>query len=107
MKKKKNKEFKNKKIKKQNKTNIFNTTQKLHKGRELVINAFRSGFFQLKSSTGTERKILTSKQIIQRLKIALAQVKVGTNSKSVLNEIREIVYSLYQSREITKKYKIT
>ena len=48
-------------------------------------------------------KILTPKQIIQRLPIALAQVKAGNNSKSLLNEIRQIVYSLYQSKQITKK----
>ena len=39
----------------------------------------------------------------QRLPIALAQVKAGNNSKSLLNEIRQIVYSLYQSKNITKK----
>ena len=42
--------------------------------------------------------------MLQRLPIALAQVKVGNNSASILNEIRQIVYSLYQSKEITKKY---
>ena len=41
--------------------------------------------------------------MIQRLSIALAQVKAGNNSQSLLNEIRQIVYSLYQSNEITKK----
>ena len=41
--------------------------------------------------------------MLQRLLIALAQVKVGNNSESLLNEIRQIVYSLYQSKEITKK----
>ena len=41
--------------------------------------------------------------MLQRLPIALAQVKAGNNSESLLNEIRQIVYSLYQSREITKK----
>ena len=35
--------------------------------------------------------------------IALAQVKAGNNSESLLNEMRQIVYSLYQSKEITKK----
>ena len=35
--------------------------------------------------------------------IALAQVKAGNNSENLLIEIRQIVYSLYQSREITKK----
>ena len=54
-------------------------------------------------TTGTELKILKPKQMLQRLPIALAQVKVGNNSESLLNEIRQIVYSLHQSKEITKK----
>ena len=52
---------------------------------------------------GKGLKILTPKQILQRLPIALAQVKGGNNSESLLNEIRQIVYSLYQSKQITKK----
>ena len=47
--------------------------------------------------------MLTSKQMLQRLPRALALVKVVNNSESLLNEIREIVYSFYQSKEITKK----
>ena len=49
---------------------------------------------------GTRLKILTPKQMFQRLPIALAQIKAGNNSESLSNEIRQIVYSLYQ---ITKK----
>ena len=41
--------------------------------------------------------------MLQRLPIALAQVKAGNNSESLLNEIRQIVYSLYQSKQITQK----
>ena len=41
--------------------------------------------------------------MLQRLPIALAQVKAGNNSENLLNEIRQIAYSLYQSKEITKK----
>ena len=41
--------------------------------------------------------------MLQRLPIALAQVKAGNNSESFLNEIRQIVYSLYQSKQITQK----
>ena len=52
---------------------------------------------------GTGFKILSPKQMFQRLPIALAQVKAGNNSESLLNEIRQIVYSLYQSKQITKK----
>ena len=52
---------------------------------------------------GTGLKIVTPKQMLQRLPIALAQVKTGNNSESLLNEIRQILYSLYQSKQITKK----
>ena len=50
-----------------------------------------------------KRKILTPKQILQRSPISLAQVKAGNNSKKLLNKIRQIVYSLYQSKKITKR----
>ena len=56
-----------------------------------------------KKPIGTGLKILTAKQMLQRLSIALAQVKVGNNSEILLNEIRQTVYSLYQLKEITKK----
>ena len=52
---------------------------------------------------GKGLKILTPKQMLQRLPIALAQVKAGNNSDSLLNKIRQIVYSLHQSKQITKK----
>ena len=52
---------------------------------------------------GTGLKILTPNQMLQRLPIARAQVKAGNNSESLLNEISQIVYSLYQSKQITKK----
>ena len=45
--------------------------------------------------------------MLQRLPIDLAQVKAGNNWEKLLNKIRKIVYSLYQSKEITKKYIIT
>ena len=41
--------------------------------------------------------------MLQRLPIALAQVKAVNNSENLINEIRQIVHSLYQSKEITKK----
>ena len=53
---------------------------------------------------GKRLKMLTPKQMPQRLPIALAPIKAGNNSESLLNEIRQIVYYLYQSKEITKKY---
>ena len=48
-------------------------------------------------------KILTPNQMLKILPIALAQVKASNNSESLLNEIRLIAYSLYRSKEITKK----
>ena len=85
------------------KKNVFDSIKNLYKGRELVINAFKSGLFSLKSTTDKGLKILTPKQLLQRLPIAFAQVKAGNNSERLLNEIRQIVSSLYQSKEISKK----
>ena len=70
-----------------------------------MYNAFRSGIFRRleRSQEGKGLKILTPNQMLKRLPIALAQVKSGNNSESLLNEITQIVYSLYRSKEITKK----
>ena len=57
-----------------------------------------------RATKGKGIKILTPKQMLQRLPIALAQVKAGNNSESLLNAVGQIVYSLYQSKQITKKY---
>ena len=48
-------------------------------------------------------KILTPKQILKILPIAFAQVKVGKTSENLLNEISQVIYLLYQTKEITKK----
>ena len=56
---------------------------------------------------GKGLKILTLRQTLQRLPRSLAQVNAGNNSKSLLNEISQIVYSLYQSKQTKKKQKIT
>ena len=50
------------------------------------------------SNQVTGLKILTPKQMLQRLPIALAQIKASNNWKSLLNEIKQIFYSLYQSK---------
>ena len=51
---------------------------------------------------GEGLKILTPNQMLKRLPKALAQIKAGNNSESLLNEIRQIVYYLYQSKKIMK-----
>ena len=55
------------------------------------------------ATKGTGLKILTPQQMLQKLLTALAQVKAGNNSEDLLNEIRQIVYSFYQSKQATKK----
>ena len=45
--------------------------------------------------------------MLQRLPIALAQLRAGNNSEKLSNEIRQIVYSLYQSKQIKKRYTTT
>ena len=56
-----------------------------------------------KTKYGEGLKILSPKQMLQRRSIALAQIKSSNNSKRLLNGIKQIVYSLYQSKEITKR----
>ena len=91
---------------------MINNLKKFYNSREEVINFFRD-YIEMSSDVnydarknetkGKGLKILTPKQMLQRLPIPLAQVKAGNNSESLLNQIRQIVYSLYQSKEITKK----
>ena len=90
---------------------VLDCVTSLVQGREMVINAFKSEIFHVskesqedeESQEGKGLKILTPNQMLKILPIALAQVKAGNNSESLLNEIRQIVYSLYRSKEITKK----
>ena len=56
-----------------------------------------------KETEGRWLEILTRKKMLQKLPIALALVRAGKNSENVLNETRQIVYSLYQSKEIIKR----
>ena len=91
---------------------VINNLEKFYLSREEVINFFRDYIEILSDANydakqnkteGKGLKILTPKQMLQRLPIALAQLKAGNNSKTLLNEIRQIVYSSYQSKQITKK----
>ena len=92
---------------------VVNNLEKFYLYREEVFIFFRDygkmvldASYRSKKKNKTEGKglkMLTPKQMLQRLPTALAQVKAGNNSESLLNEIRQIVYSLYQSKQITKK----
>ena len=100
--------------KKQEKETVLENLHNFFEDSEKIFAGFESKIFSIKSKCAgilnpdhSKLKVLTSKQMFQRLPIALAQVKAGNNSESLLNEIRQIFYSLYQSKQITKKYTIT
>ena len=54
------------------------------------------------SKKGKGIKILTNKQMFNRLPILLTQIEAGNNSKKLKNEIRQVLYSLYRSKALTK-----
>ena len=54
------------------------------------------------SKKGEGLKILTDKQMLNRLPILLAQIEAGNNSIKLKNEVRQILYSLYRSKVLTK-----
>ena len=56
-----------------------------------------------KKQKGTGIKLLPPKQVLQRLPMAFVQLKAGNTSENLLNEIFQIIHSLYQQKEITKK----
>ena len=96
--------------KKKEKKDVLTNLHKFFEGREKVLNAFDSKIFPIKTkgtgyleSEPCSFKILIPNQMLKRLPIALAQVKTGNNLETLLNEIRQIVYSSYRSKEITKK----
>ena len=65
---------------------------------ENSLNAFKSKIFPIKTTKGDVLKLLTPKQMLQRLPIALAQVKASNTSENLLNDIRQIIYSLHMSK---------
>ena len=82
--------------------------ENFHNSRRDVVEMFNNYARKISRSIndfkqGTGLKILTRNQMLKRLPITVAQIKAGNNSESLLNEIRQIAYSLYRSKEITKK----
>ena len=59
--------------------------------------------FNKQNQEGKGLKILTPNQMLSRLPITLAQLKAGNNSEKLKNEIRQLLYSLYRSRNMTKQ----
>ena len=91
--------------KKQEKEIVLKNFHHFFEGREKTLDPFESKIFLTKSkvagilnSDHSKLKVLRPKQMLQSLPIAVAQVKAGNNSESLLTEIRQIVSSLYQSK---------
>ena len=59
--------------------------------------------FNEQNQSGIGLKILTPNQMFSRLPITLARLKAGNNSEKLKNEIRQLLYSLYRSKKLTKK----
>ena len=57
----------------------------------------------IRKQQGLGLKILTPDQMLSRLLISLAQLKAGNNSEKLKNEIRQLLYSLYRSKKLTKQ----
>ena len=75
----------------------------LYKARKKVIKFYDDyssmmSEAKIKATGKTGLKILTPKQMLQRLPIALAQVKADNNSESLLNEIRQIILCISQNK---------
>ena len=60
-------------------------------------------FNNKQNQLGKGLKILTPSQMLSRLPISLAQLKAGNNSENLKNEIRQLLYSLYRSKKLTKE----
>ena len=74
------------------------------KKNENIINIVeRILYFNQLEQQGSGLKILTPNQMLSRLPITLAQLNAGNNSEKLKNEIRQLLYSLYRSKKLTKQ----
>ena len=86
------------------KNNPTNNTKKIRNRNNMAgIVELILKFNQLQQE-GSSLKILTPNQTLRRLPISLAQLKAGNNSEKLKNEIRQILYSLYRSKKLTKMF---
>ena len=60
--------------------NTYDSTNVPYEGQEFILNAYKSGIFPIKETNGEELKIVTARPMLQKIPIALAQVKAGNTS---------------------------
>ena len=104
----------------QNKEQVYFINKQLTKIKKIVKNVPQDRRFKIEENEkiidvierilelnnetqlGKGLKILTPDQMFSRLPIILAQLKAGNNPEKLVNEIRQLLYSLYRSRKLTK-----
>ena len=87
-------------MKSEEQKSVLQNIKLLYKSQEDVTRLFNDYLSIVSEAIPEEKygqglKILTTQQMLQRLLIALAQVKAGNTSGNLLNEIKQIIYSLY------------
>ena len=103
---------------KKNDDQVYSIKEVLNKLKEAIKNVTENNTFIIEENekiinivenilyfnqSGEGLKILTPNQMLSRLPISLAQLKAGNNSEKLKHEIRQLLYSLYRSKDSTKR----
>ena len=80
-----------------------NKTFKIEYNKKIINIVERIFYLNQLDQSGKDLEILTPNQMLSRLPITLAQLKAGNNSEKLKNEIRQLLYSLYRSKKLTKQ----
>ena len=80
-----------------------NKTFKIEENKKMIDIVERILELNSEKQLGLGLKILTPNQMLSRLPITLAQLKAGNNSEKLKNEIKQLLYSLYRSKRLTKQ----
>ena len=84
--------------------NMSEEEKEIEKPSEIVDIVEKMLEFNKQNQQGGGLKILTPDQMLSRLPITLAQLKAENNSEILINEIRQLLYSLYRSKKLTKQF---
>ena len=76
---------------------------KIEENKKIIDIVERILVLNSKKQLGLGLKILIPNQMLIRLPITLAQLKVGNNSEKLKNEIKQLLYSFYRSKKLTKQ----
>ena len=83
--------------------NMFKDEKKIEQPDKILKTVKKVLDFNKQNQIGKGLKILTPDQMLSRLPITLAQLKAVNNSEKLKNEIRQLLYSLYRSKKLTKQ----